>query len=101
MEHGESEEQAVVRELREELQLEIRPVCRLWQSQPVAQLQLMWWLVKPVTTSFTPIPNPAEVARWFWMTDQKLADHPETMPTNIEFLAAVRNGTVTIPRTGN
>lgn len=96
IEQGETEQQAVVRELREELHLDVTPIRRLWQSETATRVQLYWWLVELASDCFSPQPNPAEVAGWFWMTAQTMTQHPQTLPTNLAFLDAVRAGDVTL-----
>jgi len=93
IEAGESEEEAVRRELREELALHVEPLRRLWQSTTESGVLLHWWLAK---TSDTPVANPAEVARWFWTSPDDLARHPKTLRSNREFIEAVRTGEIVI-----
>ena len=98
IEDGESESQAVVRELWEELSLAVQPIRRLWKSQTNTGLTLYWWLVEPIDADVLPIPNPHEVESWSWMTAEVMEQHPKTLPTNREFLSAIRNGTIAIIR---
>ncbi len=93
IEEGESEAEAVQRELQEELALEIEPIRRLWQSTTQSGVLLHWWLA---TTSGTPTANPDEVARWFWISFDELARHPKTLRSNREFIRAVKTGEIVI-----
>ena len=93
IETGESEPEAVRRELQEELALDVEPVRRLWQSTTESGVLLNWWLA---TTTDTPFANPAEVARWFWISMDELAAHPKTLLSNRKFLHAVTTGEIVI-----
>ena len=93
IELGETEEQAVRRELREELNLEVEPVRQLWRSYTRSGVHLHWWLVE-LTSPANPVPNSREVARWFWMAPEEISRHPKTLLTNREFLAAVKSGKI-------
>lgn len=93
IEEGESEEEAVRRELREELAVDVEPVRRLWQSTTQSGVLLNWWLAK---TSDIPIANPDEVARWFWSSLDELAVHQKTLLSNREFIQAVKTGEIVI-----
>ena len=46
IEAGESEEEALVREFREEVGVAVRPVRRLWQCVTAWKVDLAWWLVE-------------------------------------------------------
>lgn len=93
IEPGETEGEAVVRELREELQIDVLPIRRWWQSYTPSGVQLFWWLVD-ASTAGEPTANPIEVARWFWMSAAEIIRHPMTLKTNREFLAAVKGGNI-------
>src|ERR1700730_11168438 len=60
IEANESEEQALVREFREELGAAIRPMRRVWKSITRWQTELAWWLgeLEPAADLLI---NPAEV----------------------------------------
>lgn len=61
---GETPEQAIVREMQEELGLAIRPVRKLWEwLRPDGRLLLHWWLVELDNPDLADMDvNPAEVA---------------------------------------
>ncbi len=91
IEHGESEEQAVVRELDEELSIIVSPVRRLWTSETESGVLLLWWLVT-LQTGQQPRPNPEEVARYFWMRPPQILRQRATLKSNREFLMALAAG---------
>ena len=91
IEAGESEEQAVERELIEELNIRVKPIRRLWESETRSGVLLHWWLVQPINEDL-PAPNPDEVARCFWMLPAEITKEPKTLQSNREFLAAFAEG---------
>ncbi len=91
IEAGESQPVALVRELREELQIEVSPSRLLWISHSSWGTELNWWTAKIVPTQI-PSPNPAEVAWWGWMWPEEMERHPDTLSTNLEFLNAWKEG---------
>ena len=89
MEPDETEPVAVERELREELALDVMPVCRVWRSRPHERLKLSWWHVQ-IDPQAVPRPAPAEVAEYAWMDPRSLAEQTDLLATNRHFLAAWR-----------
>jgi 8-oxo-dGTP diphosphatase len=95
--HIESREhaaEAIVRELREELNLVAAAVAPLWQSIAPSGCQLHWLECKLVDPSAEPDPNPSEVHSVLWMTVDELAEHPDVLPSNFSFLENVKTGRV-------
>src|ERR1700716_3343963 len=87
IEPGESEEQALVRELREELGVTVRPVRRLWRSLTPWQVELAWWLAE-VNPHEPLVPNPQEVASIHWVTPGEMSSLAELLESNREFLSS-------------
>lgn len=85
VENGETHEQAVVRELREELAISVAPIRKIWENETPSGVRLHWWRVE-MNVGEVPTPNPEEVAECFWMTAAELAKDPGTLSTNLEFL---------------
>lgn len=96
IETGESPEQAIVRELREELSLEARAIQHLWQSRTSWGTQLEWILVERHLHS-TPVANPAEVAEWMWLSAVDLLAHPDLLPSVPAFFSAWARGALCLP----
>ena len=94
IEEGESEEAAVRRELIEELNLQVDPLRRLWQSETRSGIQLNWWLVQLSPAHQEPRPNLREVARCYWMERFEITRRRETLSSNRKFLAAVETGEI-------
>lgn len=88
MEAGESEEQAIVRELQEELGVPVEPVRRLWASVTDWRVELSWWLTE-LDEAHELRPNPGEVAAVHWLTAEEIRVHPQSLSSNIAFLDAV------------
>jgi len=93
IEGAETEEEALVREMREELDATVRPIRRVWQSLSQSGVQLYWWFAELDATCM-PTPNPSEVESVHWMTPLELAAHPKTLESNRLFLSAICSGTV-------
>jgi len=96
IEGTESEQQALVRELDEELGLEVRPVRRLWQSLAPWNVLLYWWLAE-MEADAVPKPNPAEVESVRWCTPQEMAALPDLLVSNRHFLEAFDRGEFDLP----
>ncbi len=88
IEAGESETAALVREMREELNVAVTPQRRLWTSITPWQISLAWWLTA-LDADAIPTPNPAEVASVHWHTPAEAAELPDLLPSNHDFLRAL------------
>ena len=88
IEPGESETAALVRELIEELQVEVRPLRRLWSSVTPWQVELAWWQAE-LPAGAVPQPSPAEVESVHWYTPAEMAELPNLLESNRHFLAAI------------
>ncbi|MFH1747723.1 MAG: NUDIX domain-containing protein [Planctomycetota bacterium] len=85
---GETQAEALVREFREEVGGEVRPVACVWEyARPDGRLYLYWWLAELVDEVLHP--NPAEVAELRWCTPDEIEALPGILSGNIEFLQAV------------
>ena len=95
LEPGESEFEALVREIREELGVAIRPIQRVWQCRTAWNVELAWWLAQ-FPPAAEPIPNPAEVASVHWFTPAEMAAQPALLPSNREFLDLLLAGRISL-----
>jgi 8-oxo-dGTP pyrophosphatase MutT (NUDIX family) len=93
IEAGESEEAALVREIREEVGLAIRPVRRLWQCVTAWKVELAWWLAE-ATDDAAPLANPAEVESIHWFTPAEMAQLPGLLESNRQFLELIESGQI-------
>ncbi len=89
IEPGESEQEALVREFREEVGIAVRPLRRLWQCVTAWKVDLAWWLVE-ISPDATPVPNPAEVESIHWYTPDEMSQLPDLLASNDEFLGLAR-----------
>jgi len=92
IEPGESPEQAIAREIREEIGLDVRPerVIFRWQ-RPDGKLLLQWWRVTPVDDTQEPRPSPHEVAEIRWVTLPELRQLRPALDSNRIFLDHLEN----------
>ena len=93
IEPGETEAQALVREIREELGVAVKPVRRIWQSVTPWGVDLAWWLAD-LAADADPVPNPTEVESLHWHTPQEMAGLPELLESNRDFLDALESGRI-------
>jgi 8-oxo-dGTP pyrophosphatase MutT (NUDIX family) len=97
IEPGESEAEAVCREMLEELSLEATAQRLLWRSVTPWNVELAWWIaqVEPVAQ---PVPNPLEVEAFFWLTAADIRSLPNLLASNVEFLDAWESGRLALGR---
>lgn len=93
IEDGESEEKALRREFREEINVGVRPTRRIWRSRTPWKVELSWWLAE-LEPGAVPVPNPDEVESIHWLTPDEMARLPELLPSNREFLDRVARGEI-------
>ncbi len=93
LEPGESEAEAVVREVREEVGVTVCPLRRLWRCRTAWNVELAWWLARWPDAA-EPAPNPQEVASIHWFTAAEMAAQPALLPSNREFLDLVLAGRI-------
>lgn len=93
IEGNESEQRALVRELQEELHVQVAPQQRLWQSVTPWGIHLAWWTAR-LPEIPPPIPDPAEVESIHWWTAEEMLDQPELLASNRHFLDALASGEI-------
>ncbi len=93
IEGNESEQEALVRELREELAVSVRPLRRIWRSVTPWKVRLGWWLVE-IEGEENPLANPAEVESVHWYTAAEMARLDDLLPSNRQFLELVNRGEI-------
>ena len=91
IEDDESEGEALVREIREELGVTIAPERQIWQSVTPWHVQLSWWLTRLDPKAIL-APNPAEVESVHWLTPEEMAQLPGLLQSNHHFLEALDSG---------
>ncbi len=96
IETGETPEQAVVRELREELELETHNAMHLWHSCTSWGTLLEWLLVMRHPES-VPTANPSEVADVMWLEPHDLLSRSDLLGSVNDFFAAWAIGHFALP----
>jgi 8-oxo-dGTP pyrophosphatase MutT (NUDIX family) len=85
VEIGESIEAAVVREMREELGVLIRPLKHCWTwDAPDRPLKLFGWIAELTDGQLRP--DPAEIAEVLWLTADEAINHPDALTSNRSFV---------------
>lgn len=95
IEPDETDEAAVVRELREELNLTVIPSKLLWRSETPWGVRLSWWAAHCADLT-TLAPNDAEVAEVHWLAPDELSAHPDLLSGNSEFLVRLAAAEITL-----
>jgi 8-oxo-dGTP pyrophosphatase MutT (NUDIX family) len=93
LEGDESEPEALVREIREELGVTIEPVRRIWESVTPWEVHLSWWLSE-LERDAEVVPNPDEVESVHWYTPHEMARLPDLLESNRDFLEALASGEI-------
>jgi 8-oxo-dGTP pyrophosphatase MutT (NUDIX family) len=93
LEPGETETEALVRELREELNCEITPTRRLWENVSRWRIHLAWWQATLVEGTSV-VPNPLEVETVHWLTPAEIASLPNVLDGNREFVGSLLRGEI-------
>jgi 8-oxo-dGTP diphosphatase len=88
VEVGEAQEAALVREVKEELGLIVKPLRMVWKwESPDRPLTLWGWTAEVVGGELNPAA--AEVAEVLWLTDAETVEHQDAIGTNGEFVEAL------------
>ena len=85
IEVGESQEEALCRELVEELSVKVVPQTKLWESETRAQTRIHWWSAV-ISEGEALQANPKEVASIYWMTKRDLLEQEDLLEGNRAFL---------------
>ncbi|TWT83481.1 Nudix hydrolase [Planctomycetes bacterium CA13] len=93
IEKGETEEFALVREMREELTIDVSPIRLCWRSVTPWGTTLAWWLAS-VDADVIPVANPDEVAEFHWLTSREIRKMRNMLPSLPEFITAIESGKI-------
>ena len=95
IEPGESEQEALCRQMREELNLSVSPVGLCWRSTTSWGTNLAWWHAT-IDEHEQPTANPDEVEEIFWMTQTEINRSQTMLPSLPQFITALAAGEVQI-----
>jgi 8-oxo-dGTP pyrophosphatase MutT (NUDIX family) len=91
VEPGETQAEAAVREFREEVGGEVRPLRAVWKYvRPDGGLRLHFWEAELIGEVLQP--NPAEVAEIGWYTAAEIEALPDGLASNVAFLRSRADG---------
>jgi 8-oxo-dGTP diphosphatase len=91
IERGETEAEALIREMQEELGVAVRPVRRLHRSVTPWGVDLRWWLSEfECDAPFCLAPEEVAAANWYYVPE--LLRLPTLLESNHHFLAAWQRG---------
>ena len=93
VEKGECEQEAVIRECREELSIYVAPQKEVWKSVTDWGTALSWWTAD-LLDPFCPVPHPIEVQEYFWFSLYDMMSHPDLLQGNQKFLEDVKLGVI-------
>jgi len=93
IEAGESEAEALVREMQEELAIEVEPIRRCWRSVTPWGTNLAWWLAD-LDDAAIPLANPDEVAEVHWLGRNEIRTFDGILPSLPPFVDAWERGEV-------
>jgi len=96
IEFGETEPQALVREMQEELSIDVRPVECCWRSVTPWGTKLAFWYAD-LDDEAIPTPDIQEVAEAFWMDRHEIVRSADVLPSLPRFIEAWRDGEVVLP----
>ncbi len=93
----ESEKEALIREIQEELGMAVVPRRRAWSSVTPWGVELAWWQAD-FRAECKLCPNPAEVESVHWCTPAEMAALPGLLESNRQFLAGLETGNIRLER---
>jgi len=80
METGESEAETLVREMKEELNLDVTPMRLCWRSVTPWGTLLAWWRAS-IDPEAIPEPDLTEVEEYFWMNAEEIHRAKNVLPS--------------------
>lgn len=88
IEPGETPEHALIREMHEELGLNVRPIRQVWTCPTLdGDCELQWWLTEVDDWSMTP--EPTEVGETGWFTIEEMSALSPTFQDDMRFFAEI------------
>ncbi|MGB1813764.1 MAG: NUDIX domain-containing protein [Rubripirellula sp.] len=93
IEEGETESEALVREMQEELAIKVTPKRLCWRSTTSWNTKLAWWIAE-LDPTVTPVANPDEVAEVHWLRREEILEAEDMLPSLPRFLDAWERGEI-------
>ena len=91
LEPGETFEQALVREMQEELGVTVKPIRTVWKSVTSWQVEVHWILSEIIEGDLCCNLDEVEWFRWMNITELRQSD---LLPSNADFLEALADGKI-------
>jgi (d)CTP diphosphatase len=95
IEEGETEREALVREMQEELAIDVTPLRLCWRSTTSWGTELAWWIAE-LDPTITPVANPDEVAEVHWLRRHEIRVADDMLPSLPSFLDAWERGEIVL-----
>lgn len=93
VEPGETQAEAVIREAREEMGLNVRPVKKVWQCYTEDKQYLIhWWYAEQLNTVVTP--NPEEVKEYRWVRFEDMQKLSKMFTADLSFFKKSADGSM-------
>jgi 8-oxo-dGTP pyrophosphatase MutT (NUDIX family) len=88
LEPGETQQQALVREIHEEIGLHATPAAKVWESTTAdGSFLLHWWTAEPASGEITA--DPREVSDFRWVTPAEFLDLEPVFASDCDFFREV------------
>lgn len=88
VEQGETQEEAVVREAKEEMNIVVHPIKKVWECLTDDKRYLLhWWYVESTAEGI--VPNPGEVKEYSWFTWEEMQKIDKMFDADLHFFREI------------
>jgi len=91
---------AIVREMREELNVDVTPVGCVFEGKTPSGVVLKFWQVE-LSANQTMVPNQDEVESFYWQTPNEFRSDPNLLSSAVDFLDAWEAGAIELIETND